>query len=154
MHGLLSRERWNWAEMAVYALAVGLVMPWAWRLGWMAAERGWVPQNPSAAVRARRSKLVAPALRAGSLPPDADPNEWRPALRTAAQESNGQRWLCVALAVLGGGLIGAAAVVANDNAPGVWAVAVLVAAEGMVGFRLWSARLRVAQRLHAQIATT
>jgi hypothetical protein len=153
LHGLLSRESWNWAEMALYAVGWGLLAPPAWWLGRRAGESGWVPQHPSAAARARRSKLVAPAVRAGALPADADPEVWRPALLGAMHEMRGQRWLAVALAVVGGGLTGAAAAVANDNAWSVWAVAVVVTAEGLLGCRLWTVRLRVARRLRASIQT-
>lgn len=151
--GLVGGEPWNWAEMAVYGSVWALLAPPAMWLVWRAVDRGPFPQSPSGQVRARQSKLVAPAMRSGVLPADADPDVWQRALRAEVQEWNSQRWLAVVFAVVGVGIIGAAAVVANDNAWGVWMVAIVVAAEGVVAYR-WSERqLQTARRLQAERPT-
>ncbi|MGY2085303.1 hypothetical protein [Blastococcus sp. SYSU DS0539] len=151
VRGLVGDEPWNWAEMAVYGLVWGLLAPPAIWLARRAVDRGRLPQSPSGQVRARQSKLVAPAMRSGVLPPDADPDVWRRALRAEVQEWNSQRWLAVVFAVVGVGIIGAAAGVANDNAWGVWMVAIVVAAEGVVAYRWAERRLQTARRLQAEL---
>jgi Flp pilus assembly protein TadB len=66
---------------------------------------------------------------------------------------NGLRWVVVFFSGLGAVLIGAAAEVANDNAWGVWAVALVVAAAGLAACRLPQRRLRMVRRLQAQLPT-
>lgn len=144
-------EPWNWAEMAVYGLGWALLAPPAMWLVRRAVDRGRLPQSPSDEVRVRQSKLLAPAMRSGVLPPDADPDVWRRALRDEVQEWNSQRWLAVVFAVLGVGIIGAAAAVADDNAWGVWLVAIVVAVEGVVAYRWAERRLQTARRLQAAL---
>ena len=150
--GLVGGEPWNWAEMAVYVVVWALLGPPAMWLVRRAVDRGRLPQNPSGRVRVRQSKLVAPAMRSGVVPPDADPEVLRRALRAEVQEWNSQRWLAVVFAVVGVGIIGAAAVVANDNAWGVWMVAIVVAAEGVVAYRWSERRLQSARRLQAELS--
>jgi hypothetical protein len=149
VRGLAGGELWSWAEMAVYVVVwavLGSPVMWLVR---RAVNRGRLPQSPSGQVRARQSRLVAPAMRSGVLPPDADPDVWQRALRAQVREWNSQRWLAVVFAVVGVGIIGAAAVVANDNAWGVWLVAIAVAAEGVVAYRWSERRLRIARGLQA-----
>ena len=112
----------------------------------------FAPQSPSGRVRTRQSRLVAPAVRSGVLPRDVDPVVSRRALRVEAREWNDQRWPAVVVTGLGSVAIGAAAVVADDDAWGVWLVAVVVAAEGLVVFRWSDRRRRVAERLLAELA--
>jgi len=153
VRGLLSGELWSWAEMGLYGVVWAVVMPPVWWLVFRAVDGGRFPQSPSARVRAQQSKLVSPALAAGALPADADPTVWRPALDGEVRDWSGQRWLFVVFTVVGAGSIGAAAVVANGNDWRVWAVALVVAAEGLVAFR-WSKRqLRTARLLVAELAT-
>ncbi len=116
--------------MAVSVLVWALLGPPMMWLLHRAITGGHVPTEPLRTGRARRERLVAPAMRAGVLPPDPEPDVWRRALTAEVREWNGQRWVAGVFAGVGAGLIGAAAVVANDNAPGVWLVATLVAAEG------------------------
>ncbi|MGY1689162.1 hypothetical protein [Geodermatophilus sp. SYSU D01105] len=149
VRGLVGGEPWNWAEMAVYGWGWALLAPPTVWLVRRAVDRGRLPQNPAARVRARQSTSVAPAMRSGVLPSDADPDVWRRALRAEVREWNSQRWLAVAFAVVGVGVIGAAAIVANDNAWGVGTVAIVVTAEGVAAHRWSGRRLRTARGLQA-----
>ena len=149
--GLVGGEPWNWAEMAAYVVVWAVFGPPVMWLMRRAVDRDRLPQSPSGRVRARQSKLVASAMRSGALPPGADPEVWRRALRVEVQEWTSQRWLAVGFAVVGVGVIGAAAVVANDNAWGVWLVAIVVAAEGVVAYRWSERRLQTARRLQAEL---
>jgi peptidoglycan/LPS O-acetylase OafA/YrhL len=90
-------------------------------------------------------------VRSGSLPPDADADLWRRVLVAEVRQWNCLRWLAAVYAAVVAGLVGLAAVVANDNAWGVWAVAVTVAAVGLVAFRWSDRRRRVARRLLAEL---
>ena len=126
--GLIGGEPWNWADMALYVLCWSVLGPAAVWLGLRMAARFGLPQYPSARVRGAQSEVIAPAMRSGDLPADAEPDVWQRALRGEVREWNGQRWLAAVTAGLGAVAIGAAAVVANDNAWGVWLVAVVVAA--------------------------
>ena len=152
VNGLLGGERWSWAEFAVTVVVWAVLGP---PVGWLVAralERGLLPQSPSARVRTRRSELVRPAMAAGTLPPDADLEVWRRALDDEVREWNGQRWVSVAFAGVVAALIGGAAVTSNGNDWRVWAVALGVAAEGVVAFRFFDRRLRTARRLVAELA--
>lgn len=151
VRGLVGGEPWDWAEMAAYVVVWAVLGPPVMWLMRRAVDRGRLPQSPSSRVRARQSKVVAPAMRSGVLPRDADPDVWRRALRAEVQEWNGQRWLALVFAVIGLGVIGAAAVVANDNAWGVWMVAIVVAAEGLIAYRWSERRLWIARRLQAEL---
>jgi hypothetical protein len=151
VRGLAGGEPWDWAEMAVYVAVWAVLGPPVMWLVRRAVDRGRLPQSPSAQVRARQSRLVAPAMRSGVLPPEADPDVWQRALRAEGRDWNSQRWLAAAFGVVGVGLIGAAAVVANDNAWGVWLVAIVVAAEGVVANRWSERRLRTTRRLQAEL---
>jgi hypothetical protein len=93
--GLVSGERWNWAEMAAYVVAWAVFWPPVMWLVRRAIDRGRLPQSPTARVRVGQSRLVAPAIRSGVLPPDADPDVWQRALRDEVREWNGRRWLAV-----------------------------------------------------------
>ena len=151
LSGLLAGEPWNWAEMGVTVLLWGLLWTPATWLGRWVAERGVLRRDPSAGVRARRSRLVVPAMEAGVLPADADPLVWRRALRDEVQEWGSLRWLAAVFAAVASGGIGAAAVLANDNAVGVWLVAAVVAAEGWAVHRRAGHRLRDARALLSRL---
>jgi hypothetical protein len=153
--GLVSGEPWNWAEMAAYVVVWAVLGPPVMWLAWRATERALRQQSPSMPVGPARRRFLAPAMRSGSLPPDADSDAdlWRRVLVVEARQWNGMRWVAAVYAAAAAGLVGLAAVVANDNASGVWAVAVIVAAAGLVAFRWSDRRLRVARRLLAELAT-
>ncbi|MDK3257258.1 hypothetical protein [Blastococcus capsensis] len=106
VRGLVGGEPWNWAEMAVYVVRWAVLGPPAMWLAWRAVDRGRLPQKSSAQVRTRQSRLVASAMRSGVLPPDPDHELWRRALREEVREWNGQRWVAVVFAVVGGGVMG------------------------------------------------
>jgi hypothetical protein len=74
-------------------------------------------------------------------------------LREDIRETNGLRYALVIIAALGVVLIGAAAVVANDNDRSVWAVALLVAVEGLAALLIPQRRLRIARRLLTELTT-
>jgi hypothetical protein len=153
VHGLFSHERWNWTDMAAYAGAWTILWLPATLLGQAIArrgmDRGWVSKTPARRRRDREEQLVKPAIETGTLPPDAEPRAWRPALRGQARELNLLRW-ATAVGLTGlAALIGAVA--ATDNEWGVWAMAILVVAEGMAAFQLLGRRLRVIRRLLAQL---
>jgi hypothetical protein len=154
VHGLIGRERWNWADMALYGGACAVLYPALWSLSYRAArsavDRGWIPESPARRVRDQQSRLAQPAIATGALPPGADPAVWRRALRSELQELNAQRWMASAALAVVAGVIGAAAVVANDNAWTVWALAILVLAGGLSASHLWGRRRRV-ERLLAEL---
>jgi hypothetical protein len=72
-------------------------------------------------------------------------------LAAEVRQWNGLRWLAAVYAAVVASLVGLAAVVANDNAWGVWAVALIVAAVGLAAFRWSGRRLRTARRLQAEL---
>ncbi len=138
--------------MAVSVLVWALLGPPMMWLLHRAITGGHVPTEPLRTGRARRERLVAPAMRAGVLPPDPEPDVWRRALTAEVREWNGQRWVAGVFAGVGAGLIGAAAVVANDNAPvcGWWRP--WWPPKGAAVYR-WSDRgLRTARRLLEELA--
>ena len=155
VHGVLSHDRWNWAEMAVAGGIWGVLwLPASLlgaALGRRSVDRGWVPKSPARQREDRYEHLIGPALGTGTLPSDADPGVWGPALHDRARDSTIVRWVLTVLLIGCAGLIGTAAVVANDNAWGVWAVAVLVSLEGVVAFRLLGRRVHAIDRLRRQL---
>lgn len=74
-----------------------------------------------------------------------------PALRGAARELNVLRWVTAVGLTVVASLIGAAAV-ANDNAWGIWAVAMVVMGEALVAFQLPRRRVRVIRRLLSELS--
>jgi hypothetical protein len=153
-HSLLSHDPWNWTDMAASGGIWAILWPPAWLLGQKVARRGinrgWISQTPARRRRDRERELVQPAIEAGILPPHSDPEQWRPALRAQAREINGLRWLTGVGLTGSAGLIGSAAV-ANESPWGIWALAILVGAEGVVVFPLQRRRLRVIRRLLTQL---
>ncbi|MCW2703239.1 MAG: hypothetical protein JWQ37_1234 [Blastococcus sp.] len=149
--GLVSGEPWNWAEMAVYVVGWAVLGPPAMWLVWKAADRSVRQQAPATLVGPARRRFVAPAMRSGSLPADAEPELWRRVLTAEVRQWNGLRWLAAVYAAVVAVLIGVAAVIANDNAWGVWVLALIVAAVGLVAFRWSERRLRIARRLQAEL---
>lgn len=87
------------------------------------------------------------------MPPEADSGAWRQALSGELRELTGVRWLAVVFTVGVCGLIGTTAAVANGNDWRVWAVAVVVAAEGLTYLRWTERQRRTAQRLLGQLST-
>lgn len=155
VHGLLSHERWNWTDMAVYGGAWAVVWLPAQLSGQAAArrllDRGWISKSPARRRRDREERLIKPAIDAGTLPPGAEPEVWRPALRAQARELNLARWLTAVGLTAVAGLVGAAAEVANNGALGVWAVAFVVSAEGLAACHVLGRRRRVVHRLLTQL---
>ncbi len=149
--GLVGGEPWNWAEMAVYVVGWAVLGPPAMWLAWRAADPSLRQQSPATPVGPARRRFVAPAMRSGSLPADADADVWRRVLAAEARQWNGLRWLAAVYGAVVASLIGLAAVVANDNAWGVWAVALIVAAVSLAAFRWSGRRLRIARRLQAEL---
>ena len=91
------------------------------------------------------------ALENSALPPDPNPAAWRRALRESAGELDGWRWCWWVANALVAALVAVAAVVANDNAWTVWAVALAVAAQAVVVTRPATTKLRTIRRLLAQL---
>jgi hypothetical protein len=149
--GLVRGEPWNWAEMAVYVVGWAVLGPPAMWLAWRAVDRSIRQRSRSTPVGPARRRFAEPAMRSGALPVDAEPELWRRVLTAEVRQWNGLRWLAAVYAAVVAGLTGLAAVVANDNAWGVWIFALIVAAVGLVAFR-WSRRqLRIARRLQAAL---
>jgi hypothetical protein len=150
--GVIGNDRWNWAEMAVYCMAWALVMPLIWgSTRWM-VDRAWFPQNPARKDQERAAEILRPVLRSGVLPDDIDRGAWRRAMRDAKQQLEAGFWFWLGVNLIIAALTAAAAIVANDNAWTVWAVAVVVAAQGAVGARLLWPKLRTARRLLAELS--
>jgi hypothetical protein len=137
---LVRQGPWNWAEMALRGL--GPAIGWGLVFGLQNAGR-----FPTRKGRRRRagSPDTAGAISTGILPPDADPDRWRPWLELERRELTQVRWLTLALWVPGGALVAAAATMTTDWA--VWALAAGLVAFGLVGFRGLTARARSARRL-------
>lgn len=72
-------------------------------------------------------------------------------LTAEIRQWNGLRRLAAVYAAVVAILIGLAAVIANDNAWGVWALALIVAGVGLVAFGWSGRRLRIARRLKAEL---
>jgi hypothetical protein len=149
--GLVSREPWNWAEMAVYVVGWAVFGPPAMWVAWRAVDRSVRQQSPSTPVGPARRGFVAPAMRSGVLPVDADPELWRRVLTAEVRQWNDLRWLAAVYAAVVASLVGLAAVVAKDSAWGVWAVALFAGAVGLTAFRWSGRRLRIARRLQADL---
>jgi drug/metabolite transporter (DMT)-like permease len=151
VRGLVAQERWNWAETAAYVVVWAVLGPPAIWAAWTAADRSVRQQSGATPVGPSRRRFVAPAMRSGSLPADAEPELWRRVLTAEVRQWNGSQWLAAVYAAVVAVLIGLAAAIANDNNWGVWALALIVAAVGLVAFR-WSRRqLRIARRLQAEL---
>jgi hypothetical protein len=114
--GLVSGEPWNWAGMAVYVVVWAVFGPPAMWLAWTVVDRSLRQQSPSTPVGPARRRFVAPAMRSGVLPVDADPELWRRVLTAEVRQWNGLRWLAAVYAAVVASLVGLAAVVANDSA--------------------------------------
>jgi hypothetical protein len=151
VRGLVGGEPWNWAETAVYVVGWAVLGPPAMWLAWRTTDRSLRHQNPATPVGPARRRFVAPAMRSGSLPADAEPELWRRVLTAEIRQWNGLRWLAAVYAAVVAVLVGLTAVIANDNAWGVWALALIVAAVGLVAFRWSGRRLRTARRLQAEL---
>ncbi|MGY1664840.1 hypothetical protein [Geodermatophilus sp. SYSU D00696] len=151
VRGLVGGEPWNWAEMAVYVVGWAVLGPPVMWLAWRAADRSLRQQSPATPVGPARRRFVAPATRSGALPADAEPELWRRVLAAEVRQWHGLRWLAAVYGAVVASLIGLAAVVANDNAWGVWAVATIVAVVSLAAVRWSGRRLRVAQRLQADL---
>ena len=147
VRGLVGGERWNWVEFVAYTLTMVVVLPPAVRLSRWAVDSGRFGQNHARRDRDQRSRLVAEAIEAGAIPPDGSAAAWQRALRDDIRETNGLRWGIVSVTALGAVLIGAAAVVANDNAPAVWAVVLALTAQSLAVVLPSGRRLRVARQL-------
>lgn len=154
VRSLSSGEPWNWAEMGLVALGWPVLWTPAMWLLWRAVDRGQFPQSPARRDRDQRSTYISSAIAAGALPPDPNLAAWRRALREEGRESNVLRGVVAFFTGVGAVLIGAAAVVANDNAWGVWAVALVVAAEGLTAFLVHHRRLRQVRHLQALLPVT
>ena len=150
--GLIGRDRWNWAEFALYFGMWALLTPFlAWWQRWLRA-RPSLREHPDVRNRRWREENVTPVLHSGVLPVGIDRNAWRRPVRDENQEQEVRLWTWLGLNLVVAALTGVAAVVANDNAWTVWAVAVVVAAQGAVGARLMEPRLRTARRLLAELS--
>lgn len=155
LHGLLSHERWNWTDMAIYGGVWAVIWLPVQLLGQSVArtaiDRGWIRKSPARRRLDRAEQLIKPAIEAGMLPRDAQSQVWGPALLTAAQEVNSLRWVMGAGLTIVAGLVGASAALVNDNALGIWVLAAVVVAEGAVAYQLPTRRLRVIRGLLAQL---
>jgi len=155
VHDLLDHDRWDWSDMAVLSGFWAVIWLPAQFLGQAVArrgvDRGWLPKSPARRRQDAQEHLIGPALKAGVLPPDVDPEAWRPALRAAARELNVVRWLTLVGLVGVAGLVGSAAMVENGNSSGVWGIAVLIGAEALLAFRLFGRQLRVVEGFEAQL---
>jgi hypothetical protein len=149
--GLIGGDRWNWAWMVGHATGLALAWPFGWWLGVRAVARGLIPQSPARRARDERLRVVRRAIAAGALPTDAEPSWWRAALRSEIRELRLATWIFAGLCAVAAGLVGASAVIANDNAVGVWAVAVFLVTVPAVAVRWIRSQLRVARRLQASV---
>lgn len=151
VRGLVSGEPWNWAGLAVHVVAWAVLGPPAMWLALRAAGRSLRQQSPDSPVGPARWRFVAPAMRVGALPADAEPELWRRLLTAGVRQWNGLRWSAAVYGAVVAGLIAFAAGIANDNAPGAWALAIVVAAVGSAAFHWCGQRLRLARRLQAEL---
>lgn len=151
VRGLVSEEPWNWAETAVYVVVWAVLGPPAMWLAWRTTDRSFRHQRLATPVGSARRRFVAPAMRSGALPADAEPELWGRVLTAEVRQWNGLRWLAAVYAAVVAVLIGLAAVTANDNAWGVWLLALIVAGVGLVAFRWSGRRLRIARRIQEEL---
>lgn len=145
--GLLWQEPWHWDAFALTAGIFGLLVGPAWMLG---ARLGARAGAPARVDRVRRAELVRAALDAGRIPGGADPGAWRRALAEERRETSAAVGLVFFYAVLVAAMVGAAAVVANDGSPAVWAVAVVALGYGGAAHVAGSRRRRALRRLERQ----
>jgi hypothetical protein len=138
---LIHRDSWKWVEMlgsgATYALVAVMVA---------GMQRLFLSRDE----RARRA-MIQRALTAGELPSDAQPEPSRTTLAQTVGELRQVRWVTAALLLPIAGLVAAAAVVTNGNAPGVWVLAVALAAFVVVPLRWLSRRAERAEGLLARL---
>lgn len=143
--GLIARESWGWVEMlargALYALMAALIT-WLRRSGLGLSQD---QREGAAEVRA--------ALASGALPVGARPGAWRRAVAHEVSELRRSRWIGGVLAMLIAALVAVAAVVANDNARPVWALAIVLAAFAVVPVRWLTRRADRAEALLARLNT-
>ena len=139
--------------MSVHVVAWAVLGPPIWLAFSRAVDRGNLPLRPSGRTRIRQARLISRAMTTGTVPPDADPAVWRPSLRGEVRELVLNRWLTVAFTVAVSGSIGTTAAVANGNDWRVWAVAFVVAAEGLIVLRWSERRLRTARQLLGQLSS-
>ena len=147
LRGLGQGEAWSWASMTAHA--VPLVFVW-FGIGWLVnrmSVQGWHPPGSARQLREERSRIVAPVLAAGRLPEGTDPQLWRRPLQDEARELAVTCLVWRGLSALVVCLVAAAAVMADDGAWTVWAVAAVVAVRGVLLPRRSARRLRAVRRL-------
>jgi hypothetical protein len=140
--GLFRREPWNWAAMA--GRAVGPAIGWV--LVYALQNVGLFPTR-EARQRREGNPGTMTAIATGVLPSDADPRRWHWWLELDRREPNQVRWAILALWVPGGVLVAAAAAIPNDNAWGVWLLAVALLALTLLLVRRLTRRIGTADRL-------
>ena len=140
---LSSGDAWDWSETlhrwALYAV-LGTVIGGLTRMGPVGA-----PDE-----RAERAAIRA-ALRTGRLPDGVGPDTWRALLAAEDRECRRARWAVLVLSQLIAVLVAVGAVVANDSAPGAWALALALAAFVVVPLRWLGDRLSRVRALLAQL---
>jgi hypothetical protein len=140
--GLIHHEPWNWAEMALRGgtWAIGMA-------GFLAIQAaGWFFPPDEREGRA----MVERALAAGELPPIARVDAWRPVLAREIRELRLGRRIVVPFMLLVAAFVAASAV-ANDNDPGVWALAIALGGFAGVPLRWFSVRQQRAEALLARV---
>ena len=142
---LSSGDPWDWGETLfrwiLYAV-MGTVIGALTRLGPVGASD----------KRAERAALRT-ALRTGELPDGVGPDAWRALLAAEDREYRRARWAVLVLFQLIAVLVAAAAVVVNDSAPGVWALALTLAVLVVVPLGWLAGRRRRVRTLLAHLDT-
>ena len=141
--GLLRRAEWNWAEMAVYGGVCALGMAAVAGM----QRVGWLPARGDRDCRA----MLQTALETAQLPSGARPDAWHRLVRQEADEARQGRRLAAGLMGLVAVLVAVAAVVANDNAWTLWALAVALGAFVVVPVRALRRREERARALLARL---
>ena len=150
---LLGDESWSWPAMAARTSVTAVGWLLAWWLAHEALGRGWISPGPARRRDEERRQLLGPVLLSGRLPEGTEPRAWRRPLRDEARLLGTVCWLWWLLSASVAGLTATAAVVADDNAWPVWAVALAVAVQGVLLPRGPARKRRTARRLLAELGT-
>ncbi|MDB4873407.1 MAG: hypothetical protein JWL97_4411 [Gemmatimonadales bacterium] len=120
MTSLVNGNPWDWGWFGSFCVLMLLSNGVArWGAG------GVLPTTPEAQRRAAEAAETAQAMRAGLLPPDADPEQWRARIRRERRRAHVivtyTAGLCIAAAVL----TAVAAHLDNGDDPVLWTLAVV-----------------------------
>ena len=140
---LLREEPWDW---------VRLLVNWA-LYAFLAVVVGRVVRSRLFLTYDDREARIAlgEAIRTGELPAGAERDVWRARLAAEHRQFRRARWALPALTQLVALLVAAAALAADEEAAGVWALAVALSASVVVPLRWWRGRLRRVQELQVRL---